>query len=85
MRVADKDDPRVNRKSKRSAAGNVERQVRADVRAAHAHQGDGGQGEGAAGWPETAKCGGAEGDGDTSMPGGVPEPGGRAATDAGPR
>jgi hypothetical protein len=53
--------------------------VGADIDPAEAHNGNGGQGEGAAAWPEPGKGGGAQSDGHAGMPGQVSEPGGFAA------
>jgi hypothetical protein len=52
----------------------------ADVNPGQSHDGDGAQGKGAADWPEMWKGCGAQGDGNTGVPGQVAEPGGVAAT-----
>src|SRR6516164_5133805 len=83
MRVSDQDYSRVDREPERGAACDVERQVSTDVYAAQAHDGNGGQGEGAAGRPEMRKRGGAQGNGDAGVPGQVPEPSGLAPAAAG--
>jgi hypothetical protein len=57
--------------------------VGADIDPGQAHDGNGTQGEGAAGRAETRKGGSAQGDGDTGVPGEVSEPGGCAAAAAG--
>lgn len=52
----------------------------ADVNPGQSHDGDGAQAKGAADWPEMWKGCGAQGDGNTGVPGQVAEPGGVAAT-----
>jgi hypothetical protein len=75
---------RLNGESQRRAARDVERQMGANINTGQPDQRDGAQRKGAADRAEAGNGVRPQGDGDGSVPGQVPEPGGLAAAAAGP-